>query len=49
MTDRGCGVAFEKLFVAALVDGGDKPLLGGVGADGWTKRLEEEGRLVHLS
>ena len=45
--DWGCGVAVKELFVEVLLDGGDKPLLGGVGAEGWTKRLEEQGWLVH--
>ena len=31
-----------------LLDVGDKPLLGGVGAEGWTNWLLEKGRLVHL-
>ena len=45
----GCGVAFKEVFVEVLLDGGgDKPLLGGLGAEGWTTWLEEEGRLVHL-
>ena len=32
--DWGCGVAFKELLVETLLDGGDKPLLGGVGAEG---------------
>ena len=28
-SDRGCGVAFKDLFVKVLLDGGDKPVLGG--------------------
>ena len=47
-TDWRCGVAFKEVFVEVLLNGGDKPLLGGAGAEGWTKWLEEESRLVHL-
>ena len=47
LIDRGCGVALEELFVEVLLDVGDKPLLGGGGAEGWAKRLLAEGRLVH--
>ena len=47
-TDWGCGMALKELFVEALLDGGDKSLLGGFDAEGWSKWLEEESRLVHL-
>ena len=46
--DLGCGVAFKELFGEALLDGGDKSLLGGLGTEGRSKWLEEESRHVHL-
>ena len=48
LTDWGCGVALKELLVEVLWDVGDKSLLGGVGAECWTKWLQEEGRPVHL-
>ena len=47
-TDWGCGVALKEFSVEVLLGGGGRPPLGGVGVEGWTKWLEEEGRLVHL-
>ena len=43
-----CGMALKKLLVETLLDGDDKLLLRGVFAQGRSKRLKEEGRLVHL-
>ena len=41
-TDLGCDVALDESLVEVLLDGGDTPFLGGVGAQGWSKWL------VHL-
>ena len=48
LTDWGCGVSLKELLVEALLDVGDTSLLGGVGAEGSTKWLEEESKHVHL-
>ena len=42
--DGRCGVAFDELLEKVWLDECDKPLLNGVGAEGQTKRVEEEGK-----
>ena len=39
---------FQRVACESALNGGDKPLFGGVSAEGRSERLDKEGNLVHL-